>query len=507
MRKFLCALLCAVLLLGVVPVHAVGITDVMVVANCSEWVSLREAPDTNSKRLKTVHLGELVLECVSAPNDFIYCNFDGAWGYILSHYLRPTDFTLGESFPGNQMVVNCKEWVSMRESPDASAKRVVKVPLGAVVTSCVTWYAGEFIYCEYKGYTGYISSAYLRSALYSVQKRNDKVVSEAAGKYPAITGRMQVVNCKEWVSLREKASSSSSRITKVELGEYVDQCVQVSDQFVYCHYNGLWGYIQIQYLQGYRYAPTVTAAPGAYTGATVAPGYYTGITAAPVYPVITPAPASVTPAADSFESVFGGLTLPSYNMLSQLGTNVVDFTADSGYTVLVQRAYGEREELLAVCYDPQMKPLWQKGVAAPEDAGSDYQTAAFIAGTAEAPLLVLYQCQEGFSAYRVEADGAAAWMTPNTVANATAPLIAASDADGNIFAAFDNKLLCLSSQGAVLWRKEYGDARIRLPFEIGVRNGNLEVYYNSDEDVPDQCWLATYNRGGMLLMLSHVEKP
>ena len=306
MRKLLCALICAVLLAGITPAHAVGVTDVMVVANCSEWVSLRESPDTSSKRLKTVRLGELVQDCTSAPNDFIYCFYDGAWGYILSQYLRPTDFSPSEGFTGNQMVVNCKEWVSMREKPDTSFKRLTKVPLGAVVTSCVAWY-GDYIYCEYKGYKGYISTAYLRSAMYNVQKRNDKVVSEAAGKYPAIVGRMQVVNCTSWVSLREKASASSARITKVELGEYVDQCVQVSGEFIYCHYNGLWGYIQCQYLQQeYYYQPTAipTAIPTAVP--TAVP------TAAPTaFSVLTPMLQIGTPIAGdggmAYQPAFSGL--------------------------------------------------------------------------------------------------------------------------------------------------------------------------------------------------------
>ena len=37
---------------------------------------------------------------------------------------------------GNMEVVNCNEWVSLRERPSTAAKRLVKVSLGAVVSNC-----------------------------------------------------------------------------------------------------------------------------------------------------------------------------------------------------------------------------------------------------------------------------------------------------------------------------------------------------------------------------------
>ena len=41
---------------------------------------------------------------------------------------------------GNMEVVNCNEWVSLRESPSTSAKRLVKVSLGAIVSNCEQGY-------------------------------------------------------------------------------------------------------------------------------------------------------------------------------------------------------------------------------------------------------------------------------------------------------------------------------------------------------------------------------
>ena len=59
-------------------------------------------------------------------------------------------------------VVRCKEWVSLRERPDTRADRLVKVPLGAMVTGCGAEENG-FIPCTYGEHSGYILAEYLEA--------------------------------------------------------------------------------------------------------------------------------------------------------------------------------------------------------------------------------------------------------------------------------------------------------------------------------------------------------
>jgi len=61
---------------------------------------------------------------------------------------------------GNQLVVNCDNWVSMRSEPNTKAHRVTKVPLGAVVEDCYAASNG-FAYGTYEGKSGYILMKYL----------------------------------------------------------------------------------------------------------------------------------------------------------------------------------------------------------------------------------------------------------------------------------------------------------------------------------------------------------
>ena len=65
------------------------------------------------------------------------------------------------AYIGNMEVVNCNEWVSLREKPSTSAARLVKVSLGAIVHSCYA-FSDEWCYAQYDGYTGYILSKYLQ---------------------------------------------------------------------------------------------------------------------------------------------------------------------------------------------------------------------------------------------------------------------------------------------------------------------------------------------------------
>lgn len=136
------------------------------------------------------------------------------------------------SYIGNMKVINCEDWVSLRQYTDTDSPRLVKVPLGATVKNC-RWENSEFIYGEYGGQSGYILAKYLSNA------------AENAGGY---AGTMKVVNCDEWVSLRKAPDKDSSRIAKVPLGASVKNCYWETSEFVYAEYNGQGGYILGEYL-------------------------------------------------------------------------------------------------------------------------------------------------------------------------------------------------------------------------------------------------------------------
>ncbi len=456
MKRIALFLLAALLLAICTPSLADGVSEVMCVTNCEEWVSLREGPDTATKRLAQVRLGELVIHCSAAENDFIRCEIGGKTGYIRSQYLKKTSFSSSESFPGNQMVVNCTEWVSLWDLPGEGAKRLAKVPLGAIVTACVS--TEEYVSCVYKGQRGYISSAYLKKANYTAAKRDEKAVSAAAGKYPAITDPMYVVNCNEWVSLWEKASASSARLAKVPLGASVDGCVQVSDAFIYCRFGGLWGYIRTEYL-------------------------------------------SVTEVDDpEADLTFDDLPyLPDFESFCTVGYLLL-YETHQGYTIVASRCYTDREEMMAVCYDLEWKPLWQLRGVSMGEVSDVVQTDAVIGGTTEKPLLIWYIKGLGFTAYRIGPNLSAAWILPESQAlDIRNTLCMGAHWDGTLYGAFDDVLFAVSKDGELLWKTVCDKPEMIFPVWIDFGEADIWVYYDNQPETVDMAGFARFSPDGKLL--------
>ena len=72
------------------------------------------------------------------------------------------DLALHNEQGPNMKIGNCKEWVSLRDARSMSAKRIMKVPLGAPVLA-FTQYENDdgFVYCVYQDNEGYILAQYL----------------------------------------------------------------------------------------------------------------------------------------------------------------------------------------------------------------------------------------------------------------------------------------------------------------------------------------------------------
>ncbi len=162
------------------------------------------------------------------------------------------------SYLGTLTIINCKDWVSLRKSASTSAARVATVPLGASVEAY--YYNSEYTECKYNGQWGYILSTYLSNSNYS---------GSAASSNSGYVGKLQVINCNEFVTLRKTASTSGAAVTRVAKGETVD-CYTHNSQFYRCYYNGLSGYILREYL-GYAssYEPNWDSGyrePGRYIG-------------------------------------------------------------------------------------------------------------------------------------------------------------------------------------------------------------------------------------------------
>ena len=136
---------------------------------------------------------------------------------------------------GTLTVVNCSNWVTLRSRASTSSDSVTKVPLGAKVEAY--YYNSQFTECYYRGMHGYILSTYL----------SDGSSGSASSRSSDYLGKKKIINCKEFVTLRKKPSTSSATVTKVARGQVVD-AYYYNGTFCRCFYNGLEGYILSEYL-------------------------------------------------------------------------------------------------------------------------------------------------------------------------------------------------------------------------------------------------------------------
>lgn len=60
------------------------------------------------------------------------------------------------------LVVNCNEWISLRQYPSTEAPRLATIPLGAWVWINRGYYHDGFLSAEYEGMRGYVLDAYIK---------------------------------------------------------------------------------------------------------------------------------------------------------------------------------------------------------------------------------------------------------------------------------------------------------------------------------------------------------
>ena len=111
-------------------------------------------------------------------------------------------------------VVGCEEYITLREEPSTGAKRVVQIPLGALVT-CYEYTENGFARVYYGGCFGFVQSRYL-----------SEVNPETGGEWRI---PMYVANCNEFISLREDASTSSDCMQRMPLGAQVECYLRTVD--------------------------------------------------------------------------------------------------------------------------------------------------------------------------------------------------------------------------------------------------------------------------------------
>ena len=252
--------------------------------------------------------------------------------------------------------------------------------------------------------------------------------------------QMKVVNCEEWVSLREKADKASDRITKVNLGETVYGYESNGAEFTYCYYEGYGeGFIQSKYLE-------------------------------------------VVAAADDQGSEISG----DYSYEYAVGDGMVRaYQYESGLA-------HECEILVVARYDAQEQMMWSYRTSTPYHTELEL-TNMFVNDMAPVPMVMVYNAAYGLVALDAET-GETLWTLYGAEKDLGASIVHGIGADGTMYIGgyYGPDPVAISPDGEVLWSSssvywQNGDEQAKFDwiYNIEVFNEGIRAEYETGEVIYD----------------------
>lgn len=176
------------------------------------------------------HLQEIMME-----NGF--SAYFGEWW----HFTDATEYPVEEFFHPAQIsrwFANCQEYISLRVEPEVSAETITRIPTREEVT--LLGYKDDFALVDYEGQQGYVLSEYLLPVDTAEETGEQRYITLNKPTYRAV--------CENFISLRAAADVSSEVITQIPAGGtfiLLEWC----DPFAFVDYNGLYGYVVINYIE------------------------------------------------------------------------------------------------------------------------------------------------------------------------------------------------------------------------------------------------------------------
>ena len=251
-------------------------------------------------------------------------------------------------------------------------------------------------------------------------------------------GDMTVVNCSEYVSLREEPSKKADRLAKVWLGDLVTNCHWYNDEFIWCEYADLSGYILAEYLE------------------------------------------------------------PAGNTALAYGVTVLDETLEGYHVTADRNSVGEGELLTVRCEDASGAELWS--IASDTSYSTELTlTDAFIAGPAQDPVVMVYNAEKGLSALDI-VSGAVRWtLTRDDVGLGASNSYAVTD-DGTIYIGgyYGPDPVAIGFDGTVLWQADCESNDVFWLYELEVKDGVLAAHYDYCYDGASGWLYYDLSTGAML---------
>lgn len=259
----------------------------------------------------------------------------------------------------------------------------------------------------------------------------------------ASLGRMRVVNCEEWVSLRASPDTSAEALARVPLNMWVSKCAPAEGDFISCEYNDgsavLRGYIVASYLKGADFALR-TASEGAQ-----------------------------------------GTVIRTST--SEFGEGAWTFSDAAGaHELRCARDYGDDGERLYVsCFDADGGFVWGLFTESVTASELDH-TDAYLGGTADAPLALVHNTDLGLVAIDM-ATGSARWTVGAGEVDLGASQTQVVDEDGTLYVGgyYGPSPVAISANGEVLWQSDAGENAVWL-YGLRIEGDALVGDYEAPDD-------------------------
>ena len=266
------------------------------------------------------------------------------------------------------------------------------------------------------------------------------LIGSAARAETVYYGTMVVVNCQEWVSLRDVPGTGGNRLAKIPLGTVVTgaEWAPIMDQFIYCCYEGQWGYVLSQYLRQTEY----------------------------------PEPEEPN----------------DYNLPLDQWVGDLHVRAERG-------CVGAGEYVLVTCADGQGNQRWSYE-SMTDDMTELTMISPFIGGVAQDPMVMVYNAQKGLTALDI-ATGETRWTLEDANLGAGITWAVGDDGTAYIGGYYGPDPVAIDVHGNVLWRSDAGDCY--WLYEMTVANDTLVCRYDMMDGDAEGAGTVVFSLDGELL--------
>lgn len=149
-----------------------------------------------------------------------------------------------KTYSGKYLYCTASDFVSLRKCPSASSTELAKIPHGYCMTY-MNYKTGKWYYVRYSGQYGYVYEDYVTFDGDSV---NSYSSPGSSGSSQSCSGTYLYCTADDFVSLRKRASSSSTELAKIYHGYKMTYLNYKSGKWYYVKYGSQTGYVYEDYV-------------------------------------------------------------------------------------------------------------------------------------------------------------------------------------------------------------------------------------------------------------------